>query len=84
MQKSSACLPSEGKLNNLPHVPTLGHVKEPNACSKLGGAGKIRVLSFLPSLVEASRAGWCGPPLEMKEGNIQGREYYQPLGCSAV
>jgi hypothetical protein len=25
--KSSACLPSERKLNNLPHVPTLRHVK---------------------------------------------------------
>jgi hypothetical protein len=45
----------------------LGHVKEPNACSKLRGAGKIRVLSFLPSLVEASRAAWCRAPLEMKE-----------------
>jgi hypothetical protein len=30
MEKSSACLPSEGKSNNLPHVPTLGHVKEPS------------------------------------------------------
>jgi hypothetical protein len=69
---SSACLLSEGKLNNLPHVPTLGHVKEHNACSKLRGAGKIRVLSFLPLLVEASRAAWCGAPLEMKEGTIQG------------
>jgi hypothetical protein len=59
-------------------------VKEPNACSKLRGAGKIRVLSFLPSLVEASRAAWCGAPLEMKEGTIQGREYNQPSGCSAV
>jgi hypothetical protein len=72
------------KLNNLPHVPTLGHVKEPSARSKLWGAGKIRVLSFLPSLVEASRAVWCGAPLEMKKGTIQGREYNQPSGCSAV
>jgi hypothetical protein len=60
------------KLNNLPHVPTLGHVKEPNTCGKLQGAGKIRVFSFLPSLVEASRAAWCGAPLEMKEGTISG------------
>jgi hypothetical protein len=27
MEKSSACLPSEGKSNNLSHVPTLGHAK---------------------------------------------------------
>jgi hypothetical protein len=33
MEKSSACLPSEGKSNNLPHVPTLGHVKDPSFCS---------------------------------------------------
>jgi hypothetical protein len=33
------------------HVPTLGHVKEPNTCSKLRGAGKIRMFSFIPSLV---------------------------------
>jgi hypothetical protein len=26
--------------------------------------------SFLPSLIEASRATWCGAPLEMKEGTI--------------
>jgi hypothetical protein len=64
--------PSEGKLNNLPHVPNLGHVKEPNTCSKLRGAGKIRVFSFFPSLVEASCAAWCGAPLEMKEGTISG------------
>jgi hypothetical protein len=28
-KKSPARLPSEGKLNNLSHVPTLGHVKDP-------------------------------------------------------
>jgi hypothetical protein len=49
-----------------------GMCKEPSACTKLRGPGKIRVLSFLPSLVEASRAAWCGAPLEMKEGTIQG------------
>jgi hypothetical protein len=69
MEKSCACLPSEGKSNNLPHVPTLGHVKDPSICSELRGAGKIRS-SFLPSLIEVSRAGWCGVPLEMKVGTI--------------
>jgi hypothetical protein len=32
MEKSSAYLPSEGKSNNLPHVPNLGHVKDPSFC----------------------------------------------------
>jgi hypothetical protein len=54
-----------------------GMCKEPSACSNLWSPGKIRVLSFLPSLVEASHAAWCGAPLEMKEGTIQGREYNQ-------
>jgi hypothetical protein len=52
------------------HVPTLGHVKEPSSCSSLGAAGRIRMFSYLPSLIEASRAAWCGVPLEMKEGTI--------------
>jgi hypothetical protein len=30
-------LPSEGKSNNLSHVPTFGHVKNPNNCSKIPG-----------------------------------------------
>jgi hypothetical protein len=28
------------------------------------------MFSFLPSLIEVSRAVWCGVPLEMKEGTI--------------
>jgi hypothetical protein len=52
------------------HVQTLGHVKEPSSCSSLRAAGKMRMYSLLPSLIEASRAGWCGVPLEMKEGTI--------------
>jgi hypothetical protein len=63
-------LPSEGKSNNLFHVPTLGHVKEPSSCGSLRAAGKIRMFSFLPSLIEVSRAAWCGVPLEMKEVTI--------------
>jgi hypothetical protein len=39
--KSSAFLPSEGKLNNLSHAPTLRHVKEPSNWSKLRIASKI-------------------------------------------
>jgi hypothetical protein len=46
-KKSSARLPSEGKLNNLSHVPTLGHVKEPFSRSKLRAAsGILSVPSF--------------------------------------
>jgi hypothetical protein len=33
--KSSACLPSEGKLNHLSHVQTLRHVKEARISSEL-------------------------------------------------
>jgi len=29
-EKSSACLPSEGKRKNLSHVPALRHAKEPS------------------------------------------------------
>jgi hypothetical protein len=42
--KPSACLPPEGKLNNLSHVPTLRHVKEPSNCDKL------RIVSKIPSI----------------------------------
>jgi hypothetical protein len=70
MEKSSACLPSEGKSNNLSHLPTLGHLKEPSSCNLFRAAGKIRMYSFLPSLIEASRTAWCGVALEMKEGTI--------------
>jgi hypothetical protein len=48
----------------------LGHVKEPSSCGSLRAAGKIRMFSFLPLLIEVSRTAWCGVPLEMKEGTI--------------
>jgi hypothetical protein len=51
MEKSSACFPSEGKSNNLSHVPTLGHLNEPISCSSLRADGKICMYSFLPSLI---------------------------------
>jgi hypothetical protein len=47
LKKSSSCIPSEGKSNNLSHVPTLGHVKDPISCSSLRADGKIRVFSSL-------------------------------------
>jgi hypothetical protein len=71
MEKSSTCLPSEGKSNNLPHVPTLGRVKEPSNSGKLRVAGKIRVFSFLPLLVEVSHAAWCGA------SGDEGRNYFR-------
>jgi hypothetical protein len=40
-KKSSARLPSEGKLNNLSHVPTLRHVKEPFTHSVLRADSEI-------------------------------------------
>jgi hypothetical protein len=44
VKKSSVCLPPEGKLNNLSHVLTLRHVKEPSSC------GKLRIASKIPAI----------------------------------
>jgi hypothetical protein len=46
----------------------LGHVKNPSFCGELRAAGEI-LFSFLPSLIEVSRAGRCGVPMEITEGN---------------
>jgi hypothetical protein len=40
-EKSSACLPSEGKWKNLYHVPALRHVKEPSTYVNYECASKI-------------------------------------------
>jgi hypothetical protein len=45
---SHACLPSEGKSNNLPHVPTLGHVKDPSFCGL--NYGLLAKFVHVPSL----------------------------------
>jgi hypothetical protein len=51
----SRSLPTEGKLNNLSHVPTLGHVKDPSGClAHCGPAAKFR--QFPPSLIDGSPA----------------------------
>jgi hypothetical protein len=34
-KKSTACLPSEGEVKHLSHVPALGHLKEPSSLRKL-------------------------------------------------
>jgi hypothetical protein len=76
VKKSSACLPSEGKLNNLSHVPTLRHVKEPISCGVLRADSEIPSMTkFPPSLAEGSHAAWCDAPLEMNEGTttVRGR-----------
>jgi hypothetical protein len=46
-----------------------GMSKTPTTAVKFG---KIRAFCFLPSVIEASRAAWCGAPLEMTEGTISG------------
>jgi hypothetical protein len=59
-KKSSASLPPEGKLNNLPLVPTLLHVREPISCGELRADNQIlSKKNFPPSLAEGSRAAWC-------------------------
>jgi hypothetical protein len=56
----SRCLPPKGKLNNLSHVPTLRHVKEPSNCGKITGCLLNSFdKKFPPSLAEGSRAAWC-------------------------
>jgi hypothetical protein len=52
-EKSTARLPTEGKLNKLSHVPTLGPVKDPSGClAHCGPAAKFR--QFPPSLIDGS------------------------------
>jgi hypothetical protein len=46
-EKSTARLPTEGKLNILSHVPTLGHVKDPSGLNSLGASSGIRSDSSL-------------------------------------
>jgi hypothetical protein len=45
----------------------------------LASAVNYRLLSFLPSLIEVSRTGGCGVPLEMTEGNYSNVEHRGPL-----
>jgi hypothetical protein len=73
--KSSACLPPEGTLNNLSHVPTLRHVKEPSNCGKLRIFSKIpSIKKFPPSLAEGSHAVWCDGASGDEWGNyVRGR-----------
>jgi hypothetical protein len=63
----------------LAHVPTLGHVREPSSCGSLRAAGKIRMFSFLPSLIEASRAAWCGVPLRDEGRNYSDLGHKRPI-----
>jgi hypothetical protein len=45
-----------------------GISKTPTTAVKFRVVGKIRPFCFLPSLIETSRAAWCGAPREMTEG----------------
>jgi hypothetical protein len=54
-EKSTARLPTEGKLNKLSHVPTLVHVKDPSGgLAHCAPAAKFR--QFPPSLIDGSPA----------------------------
>jgi hypothetical protein len=54
-EKSTARLPTEGKLNTLSHVPTLGHVKDlSGGLAHCAPAAKFR--QFPPSLIDGSPA----------------------------
>jgi hypothetical protein len=68
-KKSSARLPSEGKLNNLSHVPTLGHVKNPFSRGLITGCRRNSFDRFPPSLTDGSRAAWCDGASRDEWGN---------------
>jgi len=57
-EKSSACLPSEGKWKNLSHVPALRHVKEPSASVNYECASKIPCI--VPSFAGRGLSWLCG------------------------
>jgi hypothetical protein len=46
-EKSTARLPTEGKSNNLSHVPALGHVKDPSSLNSMGGRQRNSSSSLL-------------------------------------
>ena len=69
-EKSSACLPSEGKWKNLFHVPALRRVKEHSTSVNY---------DVPPSLAEVSRAY----VVRGASGDELGQGYNRPTGCSA-
>ena len=57
-EKSSACLPSEGKWKNLSHVPALRHVKEPSTSVNYESASKTPCI--VPSFASRRLSCLCG------------------------
>jgi hypothetical protein len=60
-----------------------GMLKTPTTAVKFRVVGKIRAFCFLPSLIEASRAAWCGAPLKMTEGTTSGARVQSAFAGSA-
>ena len=82
-EKSSPCLPSEGKWKNLSHVPALRHVKEPSAFVSYECASKIPCIA--PSFASRGLSCLCGTwrLWRWMRGTHWGQGYNRPTGCSA-
>ena len=82
-EKSSACLPTEGKWKNLSHVPALRHVKEPSTSVNYECASKIPCI--VPSFASRVLSCLCGAWRLWKwmRGTHWGQGYNRPTGCSA-
>ena len=57
-EKSSACLPSEGKWKNLSHVPAFRHIKEPSTYVNYECANEIPCI--VPSFASRGLSCLCG------------------------
>jgi len=82
-EKSSACLPSEGKWKNLSHIPALRHVKEPSTSVNYKSASKIPCI--VPSFASRDLSCLCGAwrLWRWMRGTHWGQGYNRPIGCSA-
>ena len=82
-EKSSACLPSEGKWKNRSHVPALQHVKEPSTAVNYECAGKIPCI--VPSFASRGLSCQCGAwrLWWRMRGTHWGQGYNRPTGCNA-
>ena len=82
-EKSSACLPSEGKWKNLSHVPALRHVKEPSTSVNYECASKIPCI--VPSFASRGLSCLCGTwrLWTWMKGTQWGQGYNRLTGCSA-
>ena len=82
-EKSSACLPSEGKWKNLSHVPALRNVKEPSTSVNYKCVSRIPCI--VPSFASRGLLCLCGAwrLWSRMRGTHWGQGYNRPTYCSA-